>query len=266
MKKLTMLLLLFIFFAFIGNLFVFQKATPKSDNNQSFDGTKAYDPVEYTPEDLENLLKTEKEKYVVIDARTRIEYDKGHLPAAKHADYYDTEALIKAAGSKIPITYDAFSSMRGPYAAYILYQAGYKKVGILYGGLSAWVEDIQLLESAEGQPASVFMHPKNIFPERVKSKYPQNKGSVEFNIVAKRFSFEPNQIVIQHGQKVTLHLVSRDVIHGFSLPEFKIEAELLPNQPKDITFIADRKGNFSFITNVVSGRQYASMVGNIIVK
>ena len=266
MKRLIPLLFLLLLISAIAGLFFLQKGALKSSANLAMITSRKYDPLEYLPQELQNLLQKEKEKYVVIDARTRIEYDKGHLPAAKHADYYDTEALIKAAGSKIPITYDAFSSMRGPYAAYILYQAGYKKVGILYGGLSAWVEDIQLLESAEGQPASVFMHPKNIFPERVKSKYPQNKGSVEFNIVAKRFSFEPNQIVIQHGQKVTLHLVSRDVIHGFSLPEFKIEAELLPNQPKDITFIADRKGNFSFITNVVSGRQYASMVGNIIVK
>ncbi|OGK14369.1 hypothetical protein A3C98_02750 [Candidatus Roizmanbacteria bacterium RIFCSPHIGHO2_02_FULL_37_15] len=265
MKKSTILLLFLVFFASISSIFLLQKGTFRSNNDTSVTTGKSYNPVEYTPTDLESLLEKQSEKYVVIDARTRLEYDKGHVPGALHADYYDSASLIQAAGSKIPITYDAFSSMRGPYAAYQLYQAGYKNVGILYGGLTAWAEDIQQLDSTDGQPGSVFMHPKNIFPEKVKAEYPANKGTVEFNIVAKRFSFKPNQIVVQHGQKVILHVVSRDVIHGFALPEFNIEEELLPNLQKEITFIANRKGNFTFITNVVSGRDYASMVGNIIV-
>ena len=201
-----------------------------------------------------------------MDTRTKHEYNKGHVPGALHSDYYNRDNLIKTAGNKIPVTYDAFSTMRGPYAAYILYQAGYKNVGILYGGLTAWAEDIQKMESNDGQPPSVFGHPKNIFPNRKKSAYPPNKGIAEFNITAKRFSFNPNRITVQHGQKVLLHVVSIDVIHGFALPEFNIEAELLPNVRKDITFVADRKGNFTFITNILSGRQYASMVGNIIVE
>src|SRR3989344_3946822 len=274
MKRSTILLFFLLFLFSVTSLFFLQKRALKSNMNSLVKpGTDLYlvntgmnyDPLEYIPQELQSLLQKEKEKYVVIDTRTKLEYDKGHVPGALHADYYDTDALIKAAGDKIPVTYDAYSSMRGPYAAYILFQAGYKNVGILYGGLTAWAEDIQKLDSADGQPASVFLHPKNIFPERVKAEYPQNKGSVEFNIEAKRFSFEPNQIMVQYGQKVTLHLISRTFIHGFSLPEFKIEEELLPNEEKVITFIADRKGNFTFITNVVSGRQYASMVGNIIV-
>ena len=266
MKRLIPLLFLLLLISAIPGLFFLQKGAPKSSTNLTMITGRKYDPLEYLPQELQNLLQKEKEKYVVIDARTQLEYDKGHVPGALHADYYDTAALIKAAGDKIPVTYDAYSSMRGPYAAYILFQAGYKKVGILYGGLTAWAEDIEKLDSADGQPASVFLHPKNIFPERIKAESPRNKGTVEFNIAAKRFVFEPNQIVVQHGQKVILHLISRDVIHGFSLPEFNIEAELLPNEEKVVTFIADRKGSFSFITNVISGRQYASMVGNVIVK
>ncbi len=228
---------------------------------------KSYKATSYTPRQLQELLK-QKDKYVVIDVRTKKEYDKGHIPGAIQADYYNTQALKKAAGDKIPITYCAYSAMRGPYAAYQLYQAGYKNAAVLEGGISAWAEDIEGLDSADPKSKSVFRHPKNIFPQRQKSEYPQGRGNVEFNITARKFSFNPNNIVVEHGQKVTLNIVSLDIAHGFALPEFGIEEELLPGEPKSITFIADRKGNFPFVCSVICGRvdNHSSMVGNLIVK
>ena len=250
-KILTVILLLFAV-GFLINLFT---------------SGKGYKPTSYTPQQLQELLK-QKNKYVVIDVRTRKEYDKSHIPGAIHADYYDTDALKKAAGDKIPIAYCAFSAMRGPYAAYQLYQAGYKNAAVLDGGISAWAEDIQGLDSDDPQSKGVFRHPKNIFPDRGKSVYPQDRGEVEFNLTAKKFSFSPNKIVVAHGQKVTLNIVSLDFAHGFALPEFGIEEELLPREPKTVTFIADRKGNFPFVCNVICGRvdDHSSMVGNLIVK
>src|SRR3989338_6246201 len=256
MKKQNILIIFFILLGTTAGLFLLPKGLLKSNNSSLSNLNTGYDPVEYTPIDLQFLLQKQKDKYVVIDTRTKHEYNKGHVPGALHSDYYNRDNLIKTAGNKIPVTYDAFSSMRGPYAAYILYQAGHKNVGILFGGLNAWAEDIGQLISSDGDQASVFMHPKNIFPKKKAGQYPPNQGSVEFKITAKRFAFIPNRIAVKHGQKVILHLTSLDVIHGFVLPEYNIEEELLPNEAKDISFIADRKGNFSFITNVISGRQY----------
>ncbi len=228
---------------------------------------KNYRANSYTPKELEALAK-QKDKYVVIDVRTKQEYDKGHIPGALHADYHNTEALKKMAAGKTPITYCSFSAMRGPYAAYQLYQAGFKDVSVLEGGMTRWAEEIQGLDADDPKNKSVFAHPKNIFPSRKSEDYPKNAGSVEINITAKRFEFTPNKIEVKHGQKVTLHLLSLDVTHGFALPEFAIEEELLPNETKSITFIADRKGNFPFVCNVICGstHDHASMVGNIIVK
>lgn len=226
----------------------------------------AYRASSYTPRQLNNLIQKNPDKYAIIDVRTQLEYDKGHLPGAIHADYYDTEALKKAAGNKIPVTYCAFSAMRGPYAAYELWQAGFKNVHVLTGGISAWAEDIQGMDSKDPKVKTVFNHPKNIFPERSKGDYPLNKGSVEFSLVAKQFEFEPREIVVEHGQEVTLNIMSIDVTHGFSLPEFGIEEELLPGEPVTITFIADRRGDFPFVCSVICGDHHASMVGNLIVK
>lgn len=220
----------------------------------------------YNPTELQNLVKKDKDKYVIIDVRSKLEYDKGHVPGAVHADYYDTDALKKAAGDKTPITYCAFSAMRGPYAAYQLYQAGYENVSLLNGGISAWAEDIQGLNSNDPKVKTVFNHPKNIFPDREKGDYPPNQGETEVSITATKFAFEPSQIVVKHGQKVTLHLTSLDIVHGFALPEFDVEEELLPNESKTVTFIADRRGNFPFVCSVICGHDHSSMVGNLIVK
>lgn len=226
-----------------------------------------YRAVSYTPRELEKLIE-QKDKYVVIDVRTKKEYDKGHIPGAVHADYYDTEALKKAAGGKTPITYCSFSAMRGPYAAYQLYQQGYNDVAVLDGGISGWAEDIKGMESEKSKTTSVFMHPQSIFPERKEVDYPKDAGAVEFTITAKKYEFTPGKITVKHGQKITLHLKSLDVSHGFALPEFGIEEEILPNEPKTITFVASRKGNFPFVCNVVCGaiHSHASMVGNLIVE
>ncbi len=255
MKKIVIGIVLFLILATLS-------ITQKTASNTS------YQAVTYAPVELSNLLKRDKDKYVVIDVRSKVEYDAGHIPGAIHADYYDTEALKKAAGDKIPITYCAFSAMRGPYAAYSLYQQGFKNVGVLAGGISQWAEDIEEMDSSDPRFRTVFNHPKNIFPDRPKTDYPKGRGEVQFNIVATRFKFEPNEIVVEHGQKVTLHIRSDDIVHGIAIPEFGIEEELPPYEEKDITFIADRRGTFPFVCNVICGRahEHASMVGNLIVK
>lgn len=250
--------LLVVLIILLGGVLIYQASQSRPQSN--------YQANLYSPIKLDELLNEDNDKYVVIDVRSKQEYDKGHLPGAIHADYYNTRALIKAAGNKIPITYCAFSAMRGPYAAYQLYQAGFKNVGVLDGGISAWAEDIQGMDSADPKVKTVFNHPKNIFPERPKSDYPKDQGEVEFSITAKRFEFNPGKITVKHGQKVTLNLMSLDVTHGFALPEFGIEEELLPKEPVTVTFIADRKGNFPFVCSVICGRSHTSMVGNLIVQ
>lgn len=250
-------LIVVLIFLVVG-FFLYQANQSKLQNH--------YQAGLYSPFELDKLLGGNNDKYAIIDVRSKEEYDKGHLPGAVHADYYDTEALKKAAGDKIPVTYCAFSAMRGSYAAYQLWQAGFKNVGVLDGGISAWAEDIQGMDSADPKAKTVFAHPMNIFPDRPKSDYPKNQGEVEFSITAKQFEFNPIQIIVKHGQKVTLHLMSLDVTHGFALPEFGIEEELLPKEPVTVTFIADRRGNFPFVCSILCGHSHTSMVGNLIVE
>ena len=88
----------------------------------------------------------------------------------------------------------------------------------------------------------------------------------EFDIEAKNWEFTPNTIEVNLGDRVDLHLQSIEGTHGFKLPEFRV-AERLP-QGKDIhtSFIADKKGEFSFSCSVPCGSGHGGMRGKLIVK
>lgn len=88
----------------------------------------------------------------------------------------------------------------------------------------------------------------------------------EFNITAAQWSFSPATITVKDGERVKLTIVSIDVTHGFSIPEFNVNIQLVPNQSKTVEFVADKKGAFSFFCSVFCGSGHADMRGQLIVE
>jgi heme/copper-type cytochrome/quinol oxidase subunit 2 len=65
-------------------------------------------------------------------------------------------------------------------------------------------------------------------PEPPAPDPPSNPATVkEFNVVAKRYEFVPNEIEVNLGDTVKLNLMSTDVDHGFSIATFDV-IEYLP--------------------------------------
>lgn len=91
-------------------------------------------------------------------------------------------------------------------------------------------------------------------------------NTVEFNVTAKQFSFEPNPIRVKLGDRVRLNITSIDVTHGFSLPDFGISEVLEPGKTTSVEFIANKKGRFAFYCSIVCGAGHTGMRGNIIVE
>ncbi len=58
---------------------------------------------------------------------------------------------------------------------------------------------------------------------------------VEIHIVARQWVFEPDEIVVRKGQKVTLILTSADVTHGFMLDAFNINVIVHPGDYGRVT-------------------------------
>tara|TARA_Y100000310_G_scaffold203871_1_gene204134 strand:- start:10167 stop:10679 length:513 start_codon:yes stop_codon:yes gene_type:complete len=88
----------------------------------------------------------------------------------------------------------------------------------------------------------------------------------EINIVARRFSFEPDLITVKVGDKVVLSLRSIDVQHGISIPDFGVNLVASPGQEDSTEFIADKVGQFPFRCSVFCGDGHDSMSGMFVVE
>jgi heme/copper-type cytochrome/quinol oxidase subunit 2 len=73
----------------------------------------------------------------------------------------------------------------------------------------------------------------------------------------------PGEIQINPGDRVTVELVSTDVVHGFSLDGYGFELKADPGQTVTGTFIADQAGVFRFRCSVACGNLHPFMIGKL---
>jgi cytochrome c oxidase subunit 2 len=85
-------------------------------------------------------------------------------------------------------------------------------------------------------------------------------------IEARKFRFAPNVIELRKGEAVLLELTSLDFPHGFSLPDFKIRADLVMGKPVQVRLKPDQVGQFGFLCDNFCGSGHEEMAGTIIVK
>ena len=90
----------------------------------------------------------------------------------------------------------------------------------------------------------------------------------EFNITAKRFSFEPSTITVNLGDRVKLNITvpAGDTTHGITIPDFGVRQDLPPGQTTTVEFTASKTGTFDFKCDVVCGEGHSEMAGTLIVK
>ena len=66
----------------------------------------------------------------------------------------------------------------------------------------------------------------------------------EIQIIASQYAFDPATIPVTAGESVRLVLRSKDVVHGFSIPSLKIDAQIPSGgQPITIEFTGLRLAN-----------------------
>lgn len=87
----------------------------------------------------------------------------------------------------------------------------------------------------------------------------------EVSIIAKRYTFYPDQIVVRKGQPIRLYLTSIDTTHGLSLPDFKINQQIKPGEIATVDFTPDKTGSFPFRCSVFCGLGHLGMTGRLIV-
>ena len=86
-----------------------------------------------------------------------------------------------------------------------------------------------------------------------------------FRIDARQFAYSPSELQVNPGDKVTIQLVSNDVVHGLYVDGYDVSAEADPGQTATLTFLANKSGSFRFRCNVTCGAMHPFMIGKLTV-
>lgn len=87
-----------------------------------------------------------------------------------------------------------------------------------------------------------------------------------FDVVARRFAFEPSRIDVALGDRVRLVVTSADGVHGVGIRRFKVNT-LVPRGGKAVTieFTANEAGTFPLVCSEACGDGHADMRGSLVV-
>jgi heme/copper-type cytochrome/quinol oxidase subunit 2 len=86
-----------------------------------------------------------------------------------------------------------------------------------------------------------------------------------FRIDARQFAYSPSDLQVNPGDKVTIQLVSNDVVHGLYVDGYGVSVEADPGQTATLTFLANKPGSFRFRCNVTCGAMHPFMIGRLTV-
>lgn len=129
------------------------------------------------------------------------------------------------------------------------------------------------MSKSENEPADDIESGENLDTEdenaeesNGETEEPNTTSTKEFSVIARQFTFEPNTIRVNKGDKVTLKFTSEDVTHGISIPEFNVNEVLNLGEEKVVEFTASATGTYPMFCSVVCGSGHADMKGTLIVE
>ena len=104
----------------------------------------------------------------------------------------------------------------------------------------------------------------------------------DFNIVAHKYAYDPAEIKVNQGDEVHIRFSSKDVLHGFYLEGYDLDALASPGksglqlrhpsqtgefQPaEEITFTAGQRGKFRYRCSMTCGYMHPFMMGVLVVE
>ena len=96
-------------------------------------------------------------------------------------------------------------------------------------------------------------------------KNPATGGETVIRLTAKKFEYTPSQITVKKGTPVVIELTSKDRVHGFNIPDFKIRSDVKPGETTRVRFVPDKTGTFTFACDIYCGSGHEEMSGSLVV-
>jgi cytochrome c oxidase subunit 2 len=75
---------------------------------------------------------------------------------------------------------------------------------------------------------------------------------------------EINALHVPIGRPVQLTMISQDVFHSFSIPEFRVKREVIPGRYSTVWFNATTPGTYHLFCTQYCGTQHSNMIGEIV--
>ena len=95
---------------------------------------------------------------------------------------------------------------------------------------------------------------------------------ITIEVIARQFEWEfvypdntstTNELWVEEGQTVIFEIHSKDVIHSFSLPAFRLKVDAFPNYVDDAYIIAEPAGDYDIYCAEFCGDFHSSMLGTL---
>ncbi len=78
--------------------------------------------------------------------------------------------------------------------------------------------------------------------------------------------FITGELHVPVNQKISIKMESKDVIHAFWIPEFRIKQDIIPGQPTVLNFTPTKTGKYAIICAELCGPYHGGMRASIIVE
>lgn len=226
-----------------------------------------------SPQELVTRMQA-GDKVVFVDVREPQEFAEGHIPGAINIPQRDLpkqrEALQRA---DLVIPY-CNMDFRGFYAVEDLRQLGVDNIALMQErGLYGW-RDQGLpvaggaggLSDPEALASVMAIDAGGLVKDRAVNRVEPNGRIRHIRIEASNWHFEPNDLTVEAGDTLHLHLESAEGDHFFVQPDFELGVELEKGRPQEVVFVADRTGEFQFGSCEWTGTSLQVMKGRLRVK
>jgi cytochrome c oxidase subunit II len=90
-------------------------------------------------------------------------------------------------------------------------------------------------------------------------------NTVEIEMTAEDFAFNPNTITVHKGDHVIIHITESDDRHGLAVEGYNTHVEF-DAAGGTLEFDADKAGTFTFFCNVPCGSGHRTMKGTLVVE
>ena len=82
-------------------------------------------------------------------------------------------------------------------------------------------------------------------------------------IVARKFTYDPQEITLKLNEPVVFRLTTLDVVMGFSVPDFGVRGTIIPGQTTEVAMTPTKAGEFTFLCDVFCGSGHEDMDGTM---